>query len=62
MTNDKFHAHYNRFSPDYHQYAHKLGIHDSKSQSWEVNSITNSVHTLNRLKISISLKGSLSRF
>jgi hypothetical protein len=30
MTNDKFHAHNTRYSLDYHQYVHTLGIHYSR--------------------------------
>jgi hypothetical protein len=30
MTNDKFHAHNTISSLDYHQYVHKLGIHNSR--------------------------------
>jgi hypothetical protein len=33
MTNDKFHAHNTKYSFDYHQYVHKLGMHNSRPTS-----------------------------
>jgi hypothetical protein len=50
MTCDKFHDHNTRSSLDYHQYIHKVGIHNGRPTTADVNFITNSLYTLKRSK------------